>query len=62
MRCAAVAFITMSSIRRWGREIEIVKLSLPEAETRLIEEAVAFVHKLRKEDLHKVPGIAETLD
>ncbi|MBI3526225.1 MAG: MoxR family ATPase [Betaproteobacteria bacterium] len=45
-----------------AREIEIVKLSLPEAETRLVEEAVAFVHKLRKEDLHKVPGIAETLD
>lgn len=45
-----------------AREIEIVKLSLPEAETSLIEEAVGFVHKLRKEDLHKVPGIAETLD
>ncbi|HUW36296.1 MAG TPA: MoxR family ATPase [Rhodocyclaceae bacterium] len=45
-----------------SREIEIVKLRLPEAETRLVEEAVAFVHKLRREDLHKVPGIAESLD
>jgi MoxR-like ATPase len=45
-----------------AREIEIVKTSLPEVETRLVEEAVAFVHKLRKEDLHKIPGIAETLD
>ena len=44
------------------REIEIVKTTLPGAETRLVEEAVAFVHRLRKEDLHKIPGIAETLD
>jgi MoxR-like ATPase len=44
------------------REIAIVKSTLPEAESRLVEEAVAFVQRLRKEDLQKTPGIAETLD
>ena len=44
------------------REIVIVKSTLPEAESRLVEEAVAFVQRLRKEDLQKTPGIAETLD
>lgn len=45
-----------------AREIEIVKNALPDATSQLIESAVAFVHKLRKEDLQKIPGIAETLD
>jgi MoxR-like ATPase len=45
-----------------AREIEIVQATLPEAEERLIEEAVAFVQRLRREDLQKTPGIAETLD
>jgi MoxR-like ATPase len=44
------------------REIEIVQTTLPDAEQRLIEEAVAFVQRLRREDLQKTPGIAETLD
>jgi MoxR-like ATPase len=44
------------------REIAIVKSTLPEAESRLVEDAVAFVQRLRKEDLQKTPGIAETLD
>jgi MoxR-like ATPase len=44
------------------REIAIVKSTLPDAESRLVEEAVAFVQRLRKEDLQKTPGIAETLD
>jgi MoxR-like ATPase len=44
------------------REIAIVKSTLPEAESRLVEEAVGFVQRLRKEDLQKTPGIAETLD
>ena len=29
---------------------------------RSIQQAVTFVHKLRKQDLEKNPGIAETLD
>jgi MoxR-like ATPase len=44
------------------REIAIVRATLPDAETRLVEEAVDFVQRLRKEDLQKTPGIAETLD
>lgn len=45
-----------------AREIAIVKSALPEADSRLIEEAVQFVQRLRREDLAKIPGIAETLD
>lgn len=45
-----------------AREIAIVKAALPEADTRLVEEAVQFVQRLRHEDLSKTPGIAETLD
>ena len=45
-----------------AREIAIVKTALPEADTRLVEEAVQFVQRLRREDLAKIPGIAETLD
>jgi MoxR-like ATPase len=45
-----------------AREIAIVKAVLPEADTRLVEDAVQFVQRLRREDLSKIPGIAETLD
>ncbi len=45
-----------------AREIEIVRATLPEAEARLVAEAVAYVQRLRREDLQKTPGIAETLD
>jgi MoxR-like ATPase len=45
-----------------AREIAIVKTALPEADTRLVEDAVQFVQALRREDLAKIPGIAETLD
>ena len=45
-----------------ARETQIVQTLVPEATTRLIEEAVAFVQRLRKEDLDKTPGVAETLD
>ena len=44
------------------REIEIVKKMVPEASHLLVQQAVGFVQKLRKQDLEKVPGIAETLD
>lgn len=44
------------------REMDIVKTTLPTAASQLIEEAVQFVQRLRKEDLQKRPGIAETLD
>ncbi|SCK62168.1 MoxR-like ATPase [Variovorax sp. HW608] len=45
-----------------AREIAIVRATLPQAESALVEQAVAFVQRLRREDLEKMPGIAETLD
>jgi MoxR-like ATPase len=45
-----------------AREIAIVKSALPQADSHLVEEAVQFVQRLRREDLAKIPGIAETLD
>lgn len=45
-----------------AREVAIVRATLPEAESALVEQAVTFVHRLRREDLGKTPGIAETLD
>jgi len=45
-----------------AREIQIVRTLVPEAASRLVEEAVAFVQRLRKDDLDKTPGVAETLD
>lgn len=45
-----------------AREMQIVHTLVPEAARRLVEEAVAFVQRLRKEDLDKTPGVAETLD
>lgn len=45
-----------------AREIAIVRTTLPQAEALLIEQAVGFVQRLRREDLSKTPGIAETLD
>jgi MoxR-like ATPase len=45
-----------------AREIAIVRATLPNAEGALVEQAVAFVQRLRREDLGKTPGVAETLD
>ncbi len=45
-----------------AREIDIVRSTLPHAESALVEQAVGFVQRLRKEDLGKTPGVAETLD
>lgn len=44
------------------REIEILQARAPEAATALSREVVAFVQKLRTEDLFKKPGVAETID
>lgn len=44
------------------RESAIVAKKAPQAGKRLTQELVAFVQALRKEDLFKVPGVAETLD
>jgi MoxR-like ATPase len=45
-----------------ARELQIVRTLVPDAGARLVEEAVAFVQRLRREDLEKTPGVAETLD
>jgi MoxR-like ATPase len=45
-----------------AREIEILKRKAPEAAERLSREVVAFVQRLRKMDLFKLPGVAETID
>jgi MoxR-like ATPase len=44
------------------REMAILRARVPEADTALSQEIVAFVQRLRTEDLFKRPGVAETLD
>lgn len=44
------------------KESSIVAARIPEASARLSREVVAFVQELRKMDLYKLPGVAETLD
>ncbi len=44
------------------REREILKVKAPEAPAELSRQVVAFVHELRKMDLFKLPGVAETID
>ncbi|MCW5771980.1 MAG: MoxR family ATPase [Rhodospirillaceae bacterium] len=44
------------------RELEILKVKAPDVPDALSREIVAFVQALRKEDLFKLPGVAETID
>ena len=44
------------------REIEILSARAPEVTEQLSREVVAFVQRLRTEDLFKKPGVAETID
>ncbi|MBW8617512.1 MAG: MoxR family ATPase [Hyphomicrobiales bacterium] len=44
------------------RELKILRTKAPQASEKLSAEIVAFVQALRKQDLFKVPGLAETLD
>ncbi|HZR93133.1 MAG TPA: MoxR family ATPase [Gaiellaceae bacterium] len=44
------------------REIEIVKVRVPGVPERLAAQAAAFVRGLRRLDLAKPPGVAETID
>ena len=44
------------------RESKIVAARLPGVDKQLSAQLVAFVQKLREQDLFKLPGIAETLD
>ena len=45
-----------------ARELAILKARMPDIEEKLSESVIGFVQQLRKEDLEKKPGIAETLD
>jgi MoxR-like ATPase len=45
-----------------ARELAILKRKAPEASEKLSREVVAFVQRLRKMDLFKLPGVAETID
>src|SRR5690348_15517359 len=44
------------------RELAIVRAKVPGVGKRLSEQVVGFVQGLRKQDLFKAPGVAETLD
>jgi MoxR-like ATPase len=44
------------------RELDILKRKAPGVPERLSKEVVAFVQRLRKMDLFKLPGVAETID
>jgi len=44
------------------RELEILTIKAPGAGEALAREVVAFVQKLRKMDLFKLPGVSETID
>ncbi|MBV8538311.1 MAG: MoxR family ATPase [Alphaproteobacteria bacterium] len=44
------------------RELEILRLKAPGAAEELTRQVVGFVQKLRKEELFKLPGVAETID
>ena len=45
-----------------ARELAILQARAPEASATLGREVVAFVQRLRDEDLFKKPGVAETID
>jgi MoxR-like ATPase len=44
------------------RELEILRRKAPGASAALAREVVAFVQRLRRMDLFKLPGVAETID
>lgn len=46
----------------FDREMEILQARAPEATKQLSQEVIAFVQRLRHEDLFKKPGVAESID
>ena len=44
------------------KELSIVRSKVPAAGERLGRQIVTFVQELRKQELYKVPGVAETID
>lgn len=46
----------------FDKEFEIVRAKVPQASAQLARQVTAFIQELRRADLYKVPGVAETLD
>jgi MoxR-like ATPase len=44
------------------KEMDIVYARVPQAPQLLARQVTAFIQELRREDLYKIPGVAETLD
>jgi len=44
------------------KELQIVQAKVPQASAQLAQHVTRFVQELRRMDLYKVPGVAETLD
>ena len=44
------------------KEYEIVRAKVPNAPPKLARQITAFIQELRRVDLYKIPGVAETLD
>jgi len=44
------------------RELEIIREKAPSVAPELAQQVVAFVQRLREEDLYKRPGVAESID
>lgn len=47
---------------KFAKELAIVRAKVPQVNERLAEQVVAFIQELRRRDLYKMPGVAETLD
>ncbi len=43
-------------------ELQIIQAQVPECSIKLASDIVSFIKNLRREDLKKTPGVAETLD
>ncbi|MBI4769075.1 MAG: MoxR family ATPase [Chloroflexi bacterium] len=46
----------------FDKELEIVQAKIPHAPAQLARQVTGFIQELRRADLYKVPGVAETLD
>jgi MoxR-like ATPase len=46
----------------FDKEFEIVRAKIPQASAQLAHQVTGFVQELRRVDLYKIPGVAETLD
>ncbi len=46
----------------FDKELRIVQAKVPEAPAQLARQITAFIQELRRVDLYKIPGVAETLD